>query len=140
MHKHINILVPSDKCCGCESCMSKCPKQCICMQQDAKGFYQPVVDESTCVDCGLCATVCPVVNHGNEHKPLETYAVQNVSDATRAISSSGGVFFLLAKQTIEQGGVVFGVRFDKIFNTEFCCVDSLESIHLLMGSKYVQAV
>ena len=49
-------------CCGCEACVQVCPKNCIDFSKDAQGFLYPVVNKESCIDCGLCEKVCPVIN------------------------------------------------------------------------------
>ena len=46
------------KCCGWTACASVCPKKCITMQYDEEGFLYPVVDKTSCVNCGICEKVC----------------------------------------------------------------------------------
>ena len=59
----IRIKHKSD-CCGCEACVQRCPKRCISLHRDQEGFLYPLVDESICINCGLCERVCPVINQG----------------------------------------------------------------------------
>lgn len=101
------------RCCGCNACLQRCPKSCIMVQEDEEGFLYPVVDKEVCVDCGLCEKVCPVLNQREERKPLEVYAAFNKNEEIRMQSSSGGVFTALAEQIIQEGGVVFGARFNE---------------------------
>ena len=49
-------------CCGCNSCVQRCPKSCIRMREDDEGFLYPEVDESVCIDCGICEIVCTVIH------------------------------------------------------------------------------
>lgn len=42
-------------------CGDVCPKHCISFKEDIEGFFYPTVDESRCVDCGLCAKKCPAL-------------------------------------------------------------------------------
>lgn len=57
----INIDNNSKKdCCGCTACSSVCPKNCITMTEDNEGFFYPVADGNSCINCGLCEKVCPV--------------------------------------------------------------------------------
>ena len=100
-------------CCGCHACSNACPKQCITMQADEEGFLYPVVDKETCIDCGLCEKVCPIINQSEPRKPLHVYAAKNKNEEIRMQSSSGGIFTLLAEAIINEGGVVFGAKFDK---------------------------
>lgn len=100
-------------CCGCNACVQRCPKQCISMYEDEEGFLYPQVDKLTCVECGLCEKVCPVINQSKPRKPLKVYAAYNKDEIIRKESSSGGVFTAIAEQIIDKGGVVFGARFDE---------------------------
>ena len=126
-------------CCGCEACVQKCPKSCISLKFDEQGFRYPVIDLNICVDCHMCETVCPVLNQGEKRKPVTIYGAFNVQEHIRLNSSSGGVFYPLAKYVIENGGVVFGARFDKQWNVEHCSVHNLSQLTELLGSKYVQS-
>ena len=93
-------------CCGCESCVQACPKQCISFVQDSQGFYYPSVDKKGCVNCGICEKVCPIINVKEYHLPQTTpvYAAFNRDDIQRKTSSSGGIFELLAKYIIGKKG------------------------------------
>ena len=64
-------------CCGCAACVQRCPKQCISMKEDNEGFQYPVVDESTCIDCGVCEKVCPIINRPEKLPVKEVLAVKN---------------------------------------------------------------
>lgn len=127
-------------CCGCSACAQRCPKQCITMQSDDKeGFLYPVVDTTLCINCGLCEKVCPVINQSEARKPLKVYAAYNKDVEIRLQSSSGGIFTLLAEETIKKGGVVFGVKFDKEWMPAFGYTETIDGIAPFRGSKYVQA-
>jgi coenzyme F420-reducing hydrogenase beta subunit len=54
-------------------------------------------------------------------------------------SSSGGVFTQLAEQTIEAGGVVFGVKWNEHFEAVHAYTESKEGLAAFRGSKYVQS-
>ena len=52
----------------------------------------------------------------------------------------GGVFFCIAKNMIEKGGVVFGAEFDHNYSVRMNDVENLsEQLNALMTSKYVQS-
>lgn len=127
-------------CCGCNACVQRCPKQCITMKPDNEGFLYPIVDTATCIDCGLCEKVCPVINQGEPKEPLKVYAAYNKDEEIRLQSSSGGIFTLLAEETIKRGGVVFGVKFNKDWMPEFGYTETIDGIAPFRGSKYVQAI
>lgn len=126
-------------CCGCNACMQCCPKSCIVMQEDKEGFLYPVVDMAACIDCGLCENVCPFINQGEERKPLHVYAAKNRNEEIRLQSSSGGIFYILAEKVINEGGIVFGARFDEQWQVVIDYADTMDGVKLFMGSKYVQA-
>lgn len=126
-------------CCGCGACAQRCPKQCITMQSDKEGFTYPVINTAQCSNCGLCDRVCPVINQQPEQEPIATYAATNSNGAVREQSSSGGIFTLLAEETINKGGIVFGAAFNKKWEVEHICIDNIDRIKKLRGSKYVQS-
>ncbi|MGL5682627.1 MAG: hypothetical protein ACRDDZ_06155 [Marinifilaceae bacterium] len=95
-------------CVGCNACTQACPKQCI--------------------ECGLCEKVCPVIHQGEPHEPLAVYAAKNKNEEIRLKSSSGEIFTLLAEQTINNGGVVFGARFNKKWEVVHDYTETIEGI------------
>ena len=127
-------------CCGCSACAQRCPKQCISMQMDNEGFLYPQVDISKCIDCHLCEKVCPVINQYEARTPLNVYAAKNSDDEVRHQSSSGGIFTLLAEQTIKDGGVVFGACWDKDWNVKHDYIDNISDLQRFRSSKYLQSV
>lgn len=132
-------IIDKSLCCGCSACVQRCPKQCITLHEDHEGFLYPKVDTYTCIDCGLCEKVCPILNEGIPHLPLKVYAAINKDEKIRLESSSGGIFTLLAEKTINEGGVVFGARFDENWQVCLDYTEAIEGIAAFRGSKYVQA-
>ena len=49
------------------------------MREDDEGFLYPEVDESVCIDCGLCEKVCPVIHQARENRPIVVCAAKNKS-------------------------------------------------------------
>ena len=127
------------QCCGCEACVQRCPKHCIALVEDAEGFLYPKVDASVCVDCGLCEKVCPIINQSDERQPQVVYAAINPDSDVRQSSSSGGIFSALADAVLSQGGVVFGVCWDKEWRLIFDYAETQEDLSRFRGSKYLQA-
>ena len=134
----IDIKVKKD-CCGCSSCVQICPKQCISFDEDSHGFRYPLVDKSVCIGCDLCEKVCPVLNQSEAKRPLHVYAAINLDEEVRMKSSSGGIFTMLAESIIDDGGVVFGARFDKKWEVEHSYTESKDGLEFFRGSKYVQS-
>ena len=110
------------------------------MAEDEEGFLYPQVDTSKCVDCHLCEKVCPVINQDEARTPLEVYAAKNSDDDIRLKSSSGGIFTLLAEQTIKGGGVVFGACWDNEWKVRHDYVDNISDLQRFRSSKYLQSV
>lgn len=133
------MIQPTSKCTGCGACESICPKHCITLQADGEGFDYPKVNVSLCVDCGLCEKVCHALKSLDERQPLKVLAAINKDSAIREASSSGGVFFSLAERIINEGGVVFGARFDDKWQVMLDYAETIDGIKPFMGSKYVQA-
>lgn len=133
------IITDKHNCCGCESCVQACPKHCISFDEDTEGFRYPYVDKDKCIDCGLCEKVCPVQNRGKELHPLFVFAAKNDNEKERKQSSSGGIFILLSKEIIRQGGVVFGAKFDENWEVKHDYAETIEEVKSFMGSKYVQS-
>lgn len=126
-------------CCGCSACVNSCPKKCITMKEDREGFLYPEVNRQECMNCGLCEKVCPVQNKSELKGDTRAYAVFACEDAIREKSSSGGVFTLLAEQTLCEGGYVFGCAFDADFKAEHIGIADYSELKRLQGSKYVQS-
>lgn len=129
-----------EQCCGCSACVHICPKHSISFQEDKEGFLYPKIDLATCIDCGLCEKVCPVINQEPEREPLEVYAAKNDDESIRLKSSSGGIFTLMAEKIIDEGGVVFGAKFNENWEVVHDYTDTVEGLDPFRGSKYVQSV
>lgn len=127
-------------CCGCSACESICGKNAILMYPDQEGFLYPKVDESRCVDCGLCVKVCPVQNEcPNETPYVKSYGGYSTNKRIIQSSASGGVATALSISIIESGGVVFGVQFNKKYDAaEYVKVESIDELWSLCSSKYIQ--
>ena len=126
-------------CCGCSACVQRCPKQCIRLEEDTEGFLYPQVDEETCIKCGLCEKVCPILNQADKLPVQEVLAVKNPDEEERMNSSSGGVFLPLAREVINQGGVVFGAVYDESWEVHHVYAEKIEDVYPMMGSKYLQS-
>lgn len=132
-------ITDKSQCCGCSACAQRCPRQCISMQMDNEGFLYPQVDISKCVDCHLCEKVCPVINQYDTRTPLKVYAAKNSDDEVRRLSSSGGIFTILAEQAISTGGVVFGACWDDEWNIKHDYAECKDDLAKFRSSKYLQS-
>ena len=135
------ILASAEQCSCCSACASVCPTSSISMREDKEGFLQPHIDSNTCIKCHKCENTCPIIKPVRIAEDYETraFAVMNKDEDVRLRSSSGGVFYALAKWTIRQGGVVFGARFDENWEVVHDYTETIDGIVPFMRSKYVQS-
>lgn len=130
--------VAKNDCSGCGACLNACPKNAIRMVLDSEGFLYPEV-ANECVNCGLCLQACPAAHPKPLHPTPRAYAVW-ASDDTRLKSSSGGMFSLLAEETLRQGGAVCGAVYSADFQTvHHAWAETEAQLGALRGSKYVQS-
>ncbi len=127
-------------CTGCRACEAVCPHRAITFVLGEDRFLYPEAGER-CTSCGLCLSVCPVLNESApiDRDEISLIAARNRNEEVLKSSSSGGVFFELAKTVIEYHGVVFGAAWNAAFRLNHRAVESLKELPTLMGSKYVQS-
>lgn len=133
------VFSKKEDCCGCSACRSICPQNAIRMIQDARGFWYPSVNREKCVDCGLCQKVCSFCKKENKDVQPTVYAAFNKDNRKRQSSSSGGIFIEAAESIIDKGGVVYGAKFDELYNVYHSRETELCGLKALKGSKYVQS-
>ena len=124
-------------CNGCGVCVLECPVNAMAMVQDEEGFLYPKIDREKCINCGKCKQIC-----SNDFTPADqqkVYMAVNRNSEERKNSTSGGVFFLLAKWIIAKGGVVFGVEYGKDLVARHNFYETLEECKNFQGSKYVRS-
>ena len=110
------------------------------MNPDSEGFLRPIIDSQSCVNCGQCASVCPVLHPADLPDSLTgCYAAYNTDETEREKASSGGIFLLLAHWVLHHGGVVFGAAFNEDFSVSHRYAETEEAVYAFCGSKYVQS-
>lgn len=136
----INIDNNSKKdCCGCTACSSVCPKNCITMTEDNEGFFYPVVDGNSCINCGLCEKVCPVKKEISQDSIQQSF-VSRINDKEVLMnSSSGGAFTALSRFAINNGYTVYGGAYNECFDVVHDSAKTNEEAVKFRGSKYVQS-
>lgn len=137
----INILNPVD-CCGCTACASICAHDAITMQPDALGFLYPKVDETLCVECGLCEKVCAFNNNYNKTQNLpmpNIFGARHKNMAEVETSRSGAIFIAISDYILDRGGVVYGVGYADHFRVVHKRAITKVERNEFKGSKYVQS-
>lgn len=129
-------------CCGCSACASICKHDAIMMKPDVMGFLYPVVDESKCVDCGLCDKVCAFNDHYDTSRNLpspDAYAARHKDISEVETSRSGAAFIAISDYILENGGVVYGAGYTDHFRVVHKRATTKEERDEFKGSKYVQS-
>ena len=137
----VKLYEAKEQCTGCSACYNACAYDSIAMGYDEEGFRYPSIDRNTCTKCGACVKACPIYKEndtGNIDIPYFISAVSRDKEILKE-SSSGGVFSLLAKIVIENGGRVYGCAFNETLYPIHICIDTFDDIEKLRGSKYVQS-
>lgn len=125
------------KCYGCTACACVCPCSAISMKEDEKGFLYPRVDNSLCIDCGLCKKTC---SQKNEYSTVETSFIAKHKDEKIYLNSqSGGAFTALSDIILQSGGTVYGASLDGNFEPVHTRATCMEERDAMRGSKYVQS-
>ena len=133
-------MLPVNDCVGCGACANACSENCLNMVAGKNGFLHPEIKTDYCVNCCACEKACPVINENPKGKAsIQAYAVYSKFDNVRISSSSGGLFYTIAKYVIEKGGIVYGAAFEENLYLSHKGVESVEDLHLLQGSKYIQS-
>lgn len=129
-------------CTGCTACTVVCPVGAVKMTTSENGFYISSVDDVKCINCRKCEQICPIVHPPGKLRDFnqvncKALYTKNLED--RKESTSGGVFWGLARYVIEAGGVVCGCVWDTNFKAVHVCTDDLAIAEKMRGSKYVQS-
>ena len=129
------------KCTGCNMCGDVCPQKAIHYENDEEGFLFPKVDYKKCVECGLCVKRCPALAENVYKKDIpKVYAAWAKNDEIRIQSTSGGMYYILAKKFIENGGYIAGSVYNKDYKGAHHIVGkTMEDLKKIMGSKYFQS-
>lgn len=129
------------KCNGCKMCKNICPRNAISYVVNYEGFWFPQIDPHKCIECHLCEKKCPVNSTvKNRTKEPIVYAAWSKDDKIRLASTSGGIFYELARETLNNGGYVAGCIYDNDFKgAKHVLINTIEDLYPLMVSKYVQS-
>ncbi len=138
MDNFIRCVSGDEKCTGCGACAVICGYGAIEMREDKEGFRYPVINQK-CIDCGRCKGVCPQNNPIRNNDRTEAYAAYTLCEEIRNQSSSGGIFYELARCVMNSGGVVCAAAYDEELYVKHKIVKDKKDIYSLMVSKYMQS-
>lgn len=129
-------------CCGCTACASICAHDAITMEPDTLGFLYPKVNESKCIDCGLCEKVCQFNDNYDKSQNLSTPDVygarhKDINEVMR--SRSGAAFAAISDFILKHGGVVYGAGYKGHFRVVHKRATTKEVRDEFRGCKYVQS-
>lgn len=130
-------------CNGCRVCADICPKDAVSFERDLlTGCDMPLVDEKLCVNCGLCVKKCTQENPVRMPERIvgNVYAAWSKDDQVRYMSTSGGMFYELAKTMLDKNGAVVACCYTEdcrgaIHTIAFTKEDMLKQC----GSKHMQS-
>lgn len=138
----VQLFLEKQNCCGCTACKNICPKSAISMAPDEEGFLYPKIEQSRCVECGLCKKTCAFQNGweaAESYEKPEVYAAKHKDVKIRLKSTSGGVFTALSDVVLESGGAVFGAMLDSNRRVVHRKAETKEERDRFRGAKYVQS-
>lgn len=132
--------IDKETCSGCEACAQVCPTNAIVLKQDEEGFYYPQLLKERCTSCKKCLQTCPVINfRAEKDEQLYAAACYIKHEEIRSLSTSGGIFSAISKYILEcLHGHVYGVVFDKEFQTVYAKATCMDELSAIRGSKYIQ--
>ncbi len=131
--------VAENKCCGCGACSQICPKSCITMLENDRGFLVPDVNLDLCVNCGMCIGICPEKGQPEAYSVKNAYACVAVDMDIVKASTSGGVFRVLADRILSVGGVIYGCSWNDRIEAKHIRIEKICELHKIQQSKYVQS-
>lgn len=134
------VLCSQNDCTGCFACEGICPVSAITQMTNKEGFRYPKIDVEKCISCKKCITTCPVLTPVDKFPEGKIYASWTYNEGVRGKSSSGGLFYELAVNILETGGVIVGASMDSQGYVHHLIADSPSGIDSLRGSKYVQSL
>lgn len=136
------MLIDNKNCTACGVCLNSCPQNAITMSENEYGFLSPKINETLCINCGLCNSICQKLNDIDKNTPQNVLAIQSKDIDINNKSASGGMFSQLAKFVLNNNGVVFGCAMKKkgdVFVVQHIAVTDEKDLYQIQGSKYIQS-
>lgn len=137
-------VVSKQDCVGCKACGDVCPVNAITYEIDKEGFWYPHINKKDCINCGLCEKVCPALQKfyaaENCREEPKTYKIYHKDKSIRYNSTSGALYYALAKAFIDDGGYIAGCVYNDDYSGAYHYVSNTEAgLKRIMRSKYFQS-
>lgn len=144
MKEKPNLYKQAADCSGCAACATICPVSAITFKYNAEGFLYPQVDDSKCVRCLMCESVCAYKKDTqmpiSERECTHIYAAKSRNPDVLFQSSSGGIFTVLSDFFFEQNNAVVSCVYSYENDTVLFAFLNDETVRdKARGSKYIQA-
>ncbi len=133
-----NNILKFEECANCGACYNICPTKAINVVEDDV-FFRLHINNERCIDCGKCVSICPVNNFVKNQNLISAVGAYSKDELTIKKSSSGGIFYELAKYILANNGIVFGAAFSEDFKKVYIKSTDEVSIDKLLRSKYVES-
>lgn len=133
-----NNILKFNECANCGACYNICPTKAITIEAHDL-FYCLEVSKDKCIDCGRCVSICPVNNFVKSQNLISAIGAYSKDKSTIKKSSSGGIFYELARYILANNGVVFGAAFSEDFKKVYIKSTDEVTIDELLRSKYVES-
>lgn len=129
------------ECTGCMACVDSCNHNALNVSLNEEGHIVPLIDKNKCVNCGLCEKSCPVMAKlpYSESPKAEAFAAWAKDKAVRMNSATAGAFSAMAQYVLSHGGVVCGASNVDGVHVRHICIEDINELHKLQGSKYTQS-
>jgi len=140
MNCYLETHIKAD-CTGCSACAQVCPKSAIQMIADDEGFLYPSIDETKCVNCGLCIEVCSDhdVKVLKNSFPQKAFGGHIRDGNVLANSTSGGAFSAVAYAYCQGRYAIFGAECNEVYGAKHSYVTDINDMDRFRGSKYSQS-
>lgn len=133
------IICSKEKCTACGACINVCRVGAISYEIDSVNKVNAKIDDTLCINCGLCKKVCPEINKCAKNQSIYCYAAWSCDEGIRKNSASGGIATELGLRAVEESGMYAGVSMDVDNGACFRLVSSKDDVLKLQNSKYVHS-
>lgn len=130
-------LAENVNCTGCGVCAFVCASKSIEMKADSIGQVYPLINTDSCVECGRCVNICPILNPANRREPQKAYSAWSSNSQERSTSASGGIAAEIYKEALQEGYQAAGAVMNDDFTVTFSLTDKVEQVTKYKNSKYV---